>query len=59
MLINETKKVGTELLKNPKALIDYSQTFDDVYENLELYNPTKKRRMLVVSHDIMADMEFY
>ena len=22
--------------KNPKALIDYSQTIDDVYENLEM-----------------------
>ena len=59
MLINEREKVGTELLKNPKALIDYSQTFDDVYENLELYNPTKKRKVLVVFHDIITDMEFY
>ena len=30
-------------LKNPKAFIDYSQT-TYVYENLEDYNPTKKKK---------------
>ena len=48
LLINGRKKVGIEIVKNPKALIDYSQTIDDVYENLEDYNPTKKRRVLKV-----------
>ena len=27
---------------NPKVFSDYSQTIDDVYENLEDFNPTKK-----------------
>ena len=35
LLINRREKVGIENLKNPKAFIDYSQTIDDVYENLE------------------------
>ena len=43
LLINGREKVGVEHLKNLKAFIDYSQTTDDVYENLEDYNPTKKR----------------
>ena len=47
----------TEHLKNPKAFTDYLQTIGDVYENLEGYNPAKKRRMLIVSHDMIADME--
>ena len=42
MLINGREKVGIDTLKNPKAFIDYSQTIDDVYENLEDYNSTKK-----------------
>ena len=42
MLINGGEKVGIEELKNPKAFIDYLQTTDDGYENLEDYNPTKK-----------------
>ena len=57
MLINEREKVGIKKLKNPKAFIDYSQTIDDVYENLEGYNPTKKRRVLTKFDDMTADME--
>ena len=57
LLVNERKKVGIENLQNTKAFIDYSQTIDDVYENLEDYNPTKKRRVLIVFDDMIADME--
>ena len=44
-------------LKNPKAFIDYSQTIDDVYEILEDYNLTKKRRALIMFDDMIADMD--
>ena len=57
LLINGIEKVGIETLKNPKALIDYSWAIDDVYENLEAYNPTKKRRVLIVFDDMMTVME--
>ena len=56
-LLLEEKKVGIKKLKNPKALIDYSQAIDDVYENLEDYNPTNKRRVLIASGDMIEDME--
>ena len=29
---------------------------DDIYENIEEYNPNKKREILIVFHDIVADM---
>ena len=45
LLINE-KKVDIKKLKSPKAVIDYSQTINDVYENLEDYNLEKERRVL-------------
>ena len=57
LLINQREKIGIENLKNPKSFIDYSQTIDDVYENLEDYNPTKKRRVLIVFDDAIANME--
>ena len=57
MLFNGKEKVGIETLKSPKAFIAYSQTIDDVYENLEEYNATTKRRVLLVFDDIIADME--
>ena len=57
LLINRREKVGTRMLKNLKAFIDDSQTIDDVYEHLEDYDPIKKRRVLIVFDDIIADME--
>ena len=57
LLINGREKVGIENLKNPKTFIDYSRKNDDAYENLEDYNPTKKRRVLIVFDDIIVDME--
>ena len=57
MLINGREKLGIENLKNPKVFIDYSQTIDYVYENLEDYNPTKKRIVLIVFDNMIVDME--
>ena len=57
LLINWWEKVGTKKLKNPKAFIVYSQAIDDVYENLGDYNPRKKRRVVTVFDDIIADIE--
>ena len=39
-------------LKNSKAFIDYSQAIDDIYENLEDYNPKKKTKMLILFDDM-------
>ena len=57
MLINGREKVGIKKLKNQRACIDYSQTIDDVYGNLEDYNPTKKRKDLILFNDMIADIE--
>ena len=57
MLSNGRETVGIENLKNPKTFIDYSQIIDDVYENLEDHNPTKKRRVLIVFDDMITTVE--
>ena len=57
LLINGREKVEIKILKNPKAFIGYSQTIDDVYENLDDYDPKKKKKMLIVFDDMIADME--
>ena len=46
LLINGREKLGIAIWKNPKAFIDYSQTVNGVYENLEEYNLTKERKLL-------------
>ena len=48
LFINGREKVDIKKLKNPKTVIDYSQTIGDVYENLEDYNQTKRRNFLIV-----------
>ena len=50
-------KSRAQKIQNPKVFIDYSQTTDDVYENLEDYNPTNKRKVLIVFDDMRADIE--
>ena len=47
LLINGREKVGIKTLKNPKTFIDCSSTIDNIYENLEDYDPTKKRKVLI------------
>ena len=58
LLINGREKVEIKNLKNPKTFIDYSEKINNVYENLEDYNPTKKRVVLIVLDDMIANMEF-
>ena len=41
-LVNGREKLGIKILKNPKPFIGYLQTVDDIYGNVEGYNPTKK-----------------
>ena len=57
LFINGREKVGIKKLKSPKTFIVYSQTIYDVYKNLEDYNPSKKRKVLIVFDDMIADME--
>ena len=55
-LINERKKVGLDHFKDPKAFMKYSNDMQDVYKNIEDYNPGKKRKILIVFDDMIADM---
>ena len=36
--------------------MEYSNDMQDVYKNIEDYNPGKKRKILIVSDDMIADM---
>ena len=57
LLIKRRDKVGIKKLKNPKALIDYSLTIDNVYEDLGNYKPTQKRKVFIVYDDMIANIE--
>ena len=36
--------------------MEYSNHMQDVYKNIEDYNPIKNRKILIVFHDMIADM---
>ena len=55
--MNGREKIGIENVKNSKAFIDFSQAIDDVYENVEDYNQTKKRSVLIAFYGMIADMK--
>ena len=55
-LINKREKVGLDHFKDPKAFMEYSNDMQDVYKNIEDYNPGKKRKILIVFDDMIADM---
>ena len=55
-LINKREKVGLDHFHDPKAFMEYSNDMQDVYKNIEDYNPIKKRKVLIVFDDMIADM---
>ena len=55
-LINKREKVGLNHFNDPKAFMEYSNDIQDVYKNIEDYNPIKKRKVLIVFADMIADM---
>ena len=48
--------VGIKHLNDPKAFIEYSQYMGDLYNNINYNNPNRKRNILIVLHDIIADI---
>ena len=53
-LIKKHKNAGTKHLNDPNAFIECSNTMDDVYENIDNYNLSRKRKILIVFGDIIA-----
>ena len=55
-LIKKREDAGTKHLNNLNAFIECSNTMDDVYENINDYNPSSKRKILIVFDDMIADI---
>ena len=53
-LIKKREDAGIKNLDDPNEFIEYSGTMDDVYNNIDDYNPKKKRKILLVFHDMIA-----
>ena len=55
-LNKKCEDVGIKHLNDPKAFIEYSQCMGDVYNNINDYNPNKKRKLLIVFDGMIADI---
>ena len=55
-LMNKREKVELDHFDDPKAFMEYSNDMQDVYKNIENYNPLKKRKVLIIFDDMIADM---
>ena len=55
-LINKRESTGLNHFNDPKAFIEYSDDTDDIYKNIEEYNPNKERKLLIVFGDIISGL---
>ena len=58
-LIGKRENAWIKYLNDSKAFIECSNIRDDVYENIDDYNPIRKRKKLIVFDDMIADIMSY
>ena len=50
----QNEDVGTKHFCYPNVFIECSNTMDDVYENIDDYNPNRQRNISIVFDDMIA-----
>ena len=54
-LIKKSKTTEIKHLNNPNAFIECLNTVDGVYDNIDRYNPSRTRKILIVFDDMITD----
>ena len=54
-LIRRRENNGLENPEDAKAFTEYSNSMQDVYKNIEEYNPGRKGKLLIVFDDMIFD----
>ena len=55
-LIEKHKDVEPKHVNDVKGFIEYSNIMNNIYKNIEDYNPNNKQKILIVFDDMIADM---
>ena len=55
MLIIKRESCGLKYCDDPWAFIWHSNHMDDIYENIDQYNPNIKRNILIIFDDMIAE----
>ena len=57
LLIKKHEEAGMYLNNpNPKTFIEYSNIMDNIYININNYNPKRKRKTIIIFDDMIADI---
>ena len=54
--IKKRENAGIEHFNDPNAFIKCSNTMDDAYDNINDYNPSRERKILIVFDNMIADI---
>ena len=55
-MIKKRKNVGTKYCNDPNTFIECLNRMDDVYQNIDAYNPNSKRKTFFVFDDLIANI---
>ena len=55
-LVKKREDAGTKHFNDPNAFIECLNTMDGVYENIDDYNPSRKRKILIMFDNMIADI---
>ena len=55
-MIKKREDVGTNHFNYSNTFIEFSNRMDDVYQNIDDYNTRRKRNILIVFDDMIADI---
>ena len=58
-LIKKHENAGIKDLNDPSAFIECSNSMNYVYHNIDSYNSKRKRKILIVFDDMIADIMTY
>ena len=53
-LFKTCENAGIKHVNDSNAFTECSNTMDDVYENIDNYNPSRKRKILIIFNDMIA-----
>ena len=57
-LINKREQTGIKNLNDPHAFIEYSDDMSDVLDDINNYNKSRDKKVLIVFDDMIADIEY-
>ena len=55
-LIEKRENARIKNYNDPTAFIEYSNTMDDIFSSIDDYSPKRKRKILIVFDDMIADI---